>query len=658
MIVRVVRTLCDTRAICCIVCTVGSDALSTTLKTDKQTMPTLLKKIISQAHEPDPQLLETLLQTLKFPRCCVCDLGWFEEYLLADDVVVTESRTVNEDDLLVTKCKDLIPLPRCSCTTTLMTNAFTSEEYKQFLEQSTSNSIGHHNYSLICELLLEKFCYQDNFQKYYNTAMCKQCLYAFVSSSEDVIEHDYMSETQPNIKFSVGGKCPCCRRKFTARSLHSLVQSIKKDGDNHKGGNAGMMLEWVQHNANTIKFIKFAKKLKRILVSSAGTAKTNTATTAQECGQVVLDIMDRWIHDTEEHLSDDCFSDHEMESVTICPALEKNQRRGGIRIIAPDAGEIRKDLLEKDPKFRQECEDLEYIQKMSSTAEGRRALGIESPPRKCKVPNNKQLEQDEQFARKLACEWNGENRNNKKEKSPLLKYFSKVGHTKGAASRTAPGTSEKKIKKLCRKKQETSSIDSYMRSWMEESSADSHGQIMESKECRGDSTCSISKGKEKDEILFPLEQQANKETIVIFDSDDEKDNCDRVETLEHSEQIVSTTSPEHDTLTKCSPTSTSLDIFNHDETLHVEKCTFEELELDKSKGHDDSCDNSRQGLPQILNSQDSNHEATAQKPMLNEDEVMNMIAMGFSRQECLEALQDAENNRELAVNLLLDRRLV
>jgi UBA/TS-N domain. len=668
-------------------------------------MPTLIKKSYSQAHqnEPDPLLLETLLRNLKFPRCCVCDLGWFEDLLENDDdddhVVVQEEEYKL---LMTTRCKNLIPLPRCSCTTTLLTNEIvpnnnnnnkfpttssSSDEYKHLLEEARSRKDGTnvHWYSDIHERLVETFCYQDNFQKYNHAAMCKQCLYTFVSSSEDVIEHDYMSETQPNMKFSVGGKCPCCRRKFTARSLNALVQSVKKkeEEDHNENGCSGgkdaqMMEKWVEHNVNTILFLKFAKQLKKILASSEATAVGGTTKNdilwQESTKRPSLDIMERWIHDEEEHLSDDCFSDHEMTmmmdggSLAACSRSSKHQRRVGVRIIPPDEGEIRKHLLEKDPKFRQECEDLEYIKQMASTVEGRRALGMESPLKhSCDAVSNTQLEQDELFARKLQCEWNGtnanyyyNNNNKKQKKSPLLKYFSKIGHGKeGAVSQTTSlGSGKRQIqdKGLYDINQEKSSIDTSTQSSMEEPTSKLHVQTVSTPRV-DERTGSVSNTNDKDEIL----SQRAMETIVIFDSDnEEKDGRGRLmENIGHSESKKSTTSSKQESTMKCSPTTTNVDIFLHDETLQSAKSKEnEEVNMDQfKKGHDDGSDRTQQELPQmILNNQYSKNEMTARQIILNENEINNMIAMGFSRQECLEALQDAENNGELAVNLLLDRR--
>jgi hypothetical protein len=49
------------------------------------------------------------------------------------------------------------------------------------------------------------------------------------------------------------------------------------------------------------------------------------------------------------------------------------------------------------------------------------------------------------------------------------------------------------------------------------------------------------------------------------------------------------------------------------------------------------------------------HGVAAQQSS-NEVDVDILIAMGFSREECFEAFVEAENNRELAANILLDRQ--
>ena len=59
--------------------------------------------------------------------------------------------------------------------------------------------------------------------------MCYKCIEPFVSTSNDVIEHDCKSDPQPNVKFSLGGNCTCYRKKFSARTLGALVGTCQKN---------------------------------------------------------------------------------------------------------------------------------------------------------------------------------------------------------------------------------------------------------------------------------------------------------------------------------------------------------------------------------------------------------------------------------------------
>ena len=455
-------------------------------------MPSSRKRTRNQ-HTPNPSLLPDLLLSLRLPRCCVCDLDWFEDDDNDNDDEGPIEDKMSEEYLLV-KCKKLIPLPRCKCSTTFFQgtismstplnvnnvqnymngddnddddahNHISSKELQHIIHLAQANNPNKKETDLdqIATLLVNKFCHAENLKEYHKKAMCQDCIKPFVSTSNHVIEHDYKSDTQPNVHFSVGGKCTCCRTKFSARSLSALVlgagsksKSSSTSTSTSRNQNAELeMAQWVEHVKSTVQFVRFTKMLKSILRSKKRSASASEHHQNEDTVKN-REVMDRWLDDTEEYQSDAYFSDFCMEESSIYTgSIHDEARARGAkshsnkrpRIVSPAEGEIMQDLMNKDPKFRQELEDQEFIKRMSKTEEGRRMLGIEGEEglelelgaaaaarRVVQRQSKEELEQDERLAREIrnreksiqSMRIRGKLKPKPKPKAPILEYFSKV----------------------------------------------------------------------------------------------------------------------------------------------------------------------------------------------------------------------------------------
>ena len=300
-------------------------------------------------------------------------------------------------------------------------------------------------YSQKGDIMLDLILNQTNLspndiQSFPQKGMCKSCLRAFIDSANDVIEHDYRDENQPNIKYSTRKDCPCCRKKFSPKSLNALLNYNPSSSSSYssssllynqkKKGSKSSLVSWRDSIMYTIKFVRFSKRLKRALSvkelntdhhkrkqnlakklstnynSSSASNRSNTsdegnnggesdsnihADTYNEIHLIVdssKDAISEWIED--EASSDDCFSCSDSDDNSDD---DNNHHHKHIPL---RHGELKAELLKKDPKFRQECEDLQYIQKMMKTEEGKKLiLNVDESE------IQEQLKQDEELARAL-----------------------------------------------------------------------------------------------------------------------------------------------------------------------------------------------------------------------------------------------------------------
>ena len=529
----------------------------------------------SKRKRPDPSLLDDILLGIEFPRCAVCELDWF-----LDD----------EDDDPEKKHFKLIPMPSCKCSTTLI---YEPLDFK-FSTLPEPSNLGTE--------LVQRYCISEKVKKYNRKGMCKCCLATFVKTADDVIEHDYKSETQPNQKFSVGGRCVICHQRFTPRSLATL---------NGNGNQTKEMQEWFSSIKNTMDWIHYRKKLYRQLK-----LKNYDTQLFQEYPPLVS-----WLETTDGNDSDGCFSEDECKELLV--RSENQVRRNGV--IAPENGEIKRHLLEKDPLFKQECEDYEYIRTMSQTKEGRIELGIESND---DSDGSEQLKRDEMMARQLQ---EMERRiSGPKKREGIHKFFERGSKSskratprpKGAINHLPDKLSDSGIKKFLKPK---SNIERSILSDSDDSSI----------------VVKVSPNKMKAQAILleddsapkkqPSSSQKSSIITLLDDSSDE-------------EQYVGIASS------------------TRDQSVESDWCTDNERQLGQKRQDRRAAGTSKSSIldPTVHVLDDTSDtdipiSLTSQvETSVDENDVKLIMEMGFTSNEAKRALRKANHDRILAMNILVD----
>jgi NACalpha-BTF3-like transcription factor len=545
----------------------------------------------SKRKQPDPSLLDDILLGIEFPRCTVCELDWF----LDDDEKGDQEK----------KHHNLIPMPTCKCSSTLI---YEPLEYK-FTDLPEPNQLGSE--------LVQRYCIPEKVKKYNRKGMCKGCLETFVRTADDVIEHDYMSDTQPNQKFSVGGRCVICHQRFTPRSLAAL-------NGNRNGNQTKEMQEWFNSIKNTIDWIHYRKKLYRQLK-----LRNYDIQISQEYPSLVS-----WLETRDGNDSDDCFSEDECKQLLLVNSSKYQPRRDGV--IAPENGEIKRQLLEKDPLFKQECEDYEYIRIKSQTKEGRRELGIESDDEN--NDGSEQLKRDEMIAIELQ---QLERRvSGPKKRHSIEKFLERVS------------PSSKKAARRRKREIDPSSVpykasDSGIKKFLKHQPNVERSILSDSDDSSIDVKISPNK-KKTQEILLLEDDSASKEqapapkssiiTLLDDSSDEEqhvsKVNSSRDQPVGSDDMFIDL---ECQMGQKCQDGRPTLET-NGNTNVTSESCT---LDPDVHVLDDTSDTDMPKSTSRVGNS-------------LNENDVKLIMEMGFTSNEAKRALRRANHDRILAMNILVD----
>jgi len=269
-----------------------------------------------RGNSPRKQKLKTLssklteLLSLRMPRCSLCGLDWFNDFEDEEGRIRIKDEIGNNDELLTLKCRNLLPLPQCKCETSLLDTSLSTFENDPLhskaligvakeienikdcvLEDHTNSQV---NAEKIINILIEKYCQSEltklSLKHYRKKAMCKDCLLPFMKASNDVIEHDYRSNSQNNPKFSVVVKCTCCLIRFNARALetsksymYTYQDEVPTNGRRlAKGCQEHERREWFENVKGTIQFVEETKRLKKILLRKISCSHS-TSNDANSC---------------------------------------------------------------------------------------------------------------------------------------------------------------------------------------------------------------------------------------------------------------------------------------------------------------------------------------------------------------------------------------
>ena len=314
---------------------------------------------------PSPQFADVTAAVedvlgLSFPRCCICETGWYDAIQESEDEQSTRKRKRN-------RCRPshdmLLPMPTCKCATKLV----------------LPSSIPRNIYS-------EKECRdptstlsQIKTLSFPNLAICKTCLQHRIKASNEVTVHDYRQEHIPNgqqnVKFTVEPDCVQCKRKFMGRVLERLLASNGESCQPRPAGKGKTNVKWSDAIKATIDVVGWVKRESRHdRRNRRRKERTNNNTDTLENNEERKTLWETHNCDGDGS-SDDCYS---CSSDDDSSDEEIDTRRKDPHRVESASGELAKYLAEKDPKFKQALEDELYVKKLAEEEEKERQRALEA----------------------------------------------------------------------------------------------------------------------------------------------------------------------------------------------------------------------------------------------------------------------------------------
>lgn len=370
-------------------------------------------------------LLQRLL-SIKLPRCSVCETSWF-----CDDPLERNIKDFHRDNIeeyIHKKAKDLIPMPECSCTTTLVTNPKAQELDKILnrIEEAKYEKVSKNvdDTTMVDILLHQSTLTLQDLHHFPQKGMCKQCVQSQMKASNEV----FQDGTETNV--TVATKCPLCSKKFSSRNLQRRLDQCmiidntqfelpfstpSSKSSNSSSKKKDNIMEWYHAVVNTLKFVRYTKRLKARMIQNALTIPSSSSKsnsddnddskfTSHDEQQRINDIhviissskdfLDEW---HEDESSDDCFSCNSSSSIEDDSDCEDNhnnhsnqrknshinnnrnktqyssdtirnkklQAKKNRNIIAPEEGELKRYYtMHCNPHYEQECKDEEYAKEL------------------------------------------------------------------------------------------------------------------------------------------------------------------------------------------------------------------------------------------------------------------------------------------------------
>ena len=410
------------------------------------------------------ELLCQLINDVNIPSCSICgDTDWF----IDDDDDIADSTTTNNnnnnnkykstDEYIEQRAKDFIPFPRCDCNTILLTNPIASQLDKMFekqqqqqQQQQSANKndspknkrhLNIEHTALLDILLNQSQLSTKDIIKFPNRGMCRPHLKQFIENTQQVIEHDYRDENQPNQHFSLQTKCSHCSCKFSPRTLGNLLSynpsSETLTGKKYKKKNSN---NWNDALVNTIKFVRFRRRLKSALTdaelkrsrfASNHNSLDKDSNTVEIEAIATSNLVQKWV-EADFNSSDNCFqSDDEENDFDTSNKNRNHQSKSNTNHLPLREGELRDELLKKDPLFRQEVEDRIYVENLLN--QEKKYINHQDESKRAK-----QMETDETYAKKLQGEFGS---SSSVKKSSIVNYLcsnnDKMGRTSASMKQIA-----------------------------------------------------------------------------------------------------------------------------------------------------------------------------------------------------------------------------
>ena len=318
---------------------------------------------------------------ISFPRCSVCQTEWFGRQI--DDVDGDDNK---EDEKLPSLTSSdyrkrkhqhtrhretLFPMPKCGCSTRLAL----PHNLQSAIFSSSHECTGEHPMEVLSKVQTHTFP---------NLAICGSCLKCRIKTSEEVLEHDYRQQHIPNgqqnVKFTVNPNCVQCKQKFMPRVLERLLQSEGAKPEKKKGGNKKKKGEpdvnWYDAVDTTIQLVGWAKcesyRERRKFRQCKRAKKMNHISCVEGGGDNNNEQkIECWWKNQNGFTGGDTGSSDECYSLPSDSSVGDDsdddnypKRRKGVHRVAAKSGEICQELMQKDPKFRQEVEDAQVVKKL------------------------------------------------------------------------------------------------------------------------------------------------------------------------------------------------------------------------------------------------------------------------------------------------------
>mmetsp|Transcript_24420 Transcript_24420/g.48981 ORF Transcript_24420/g.48981 Transcript_24420/m.48981 type:complete len:626 (+) Transcript_24420:127-2004(+) len=291
---------------------------------------------------------------ITFPRCSICHTEWFAAF---EDPSIPREKKKQPPSV-----ENLLPMPICKCTTRLaippLPPPITFTGYSESRNESdimlTLSEISSHRFN--------------------HLALCRKCLEKRIATTNEVQEHEYHDNRpngQPNVSFSLDVKCVQCQQKFLIRPLQRLLEQGRKQSPyksttatEGRGRNRSKKsIDWfdaVEATINLVKWVKMERRKGKRRARrerkemNAANHLGNTDSTQEKCWWKKYGCCSADGYGS----SDACYSDYcNSDEDSLSDEYRPSKKRGP----ELEKGELLDELKRKDPKFRLEKEDEEYV---------------------------------------------------------------------------------------------------------------------------------------------------------------------------------------------------------------------------------------------------------------------------------------------------------
>ena len=365
---------------------------------------------------PSPQFADVTAAVedvlgLSFPRCCICETGWYDAIQEKDDEQSESTARKRKRNRCRPSHDMLLPMPLCQCVTKLAIPV-----------------------SVPCNIYSEKECSdptstlsQIKTLSFPNLAICKICLQHRIKASSEVTVHDYRQEHIPNgqqnVKFTVEPDCVQCKRKFMGRVLEKLLASNGESCPPRAvAGKGKTNVKWADAIKSTIDVVGWVKRESRRDRRNRRRKQRTDNTTTLENNDQQKSLWET--HNCDGNgSSDDCYSCSSDES---SDDEEMNTRRNEPHRVESESGELAKYLAEKDPKFKQAMEDEQFVKKLAEEEEKERQRALEERAKADHEMAMKLQSEFEKNDKKIASKTE---RRKTRQRSPIVEAMKKASAT-------------------------------------------------------------------------------------------------------------------------------------------------------------------------------------------------------------------------------------